>query len=77
MKLEKPILKWSVANTEDSDFTDVTYAILEKWLRLERWNRRYFRAGVAREILWQTNAMPEVGEVDLDNLARMSSTIRR
>jgi hypothetical protein len=63
LKLEKPILKWSVADTEDSDFTDRTYGILKKWLRLERWNRRYFRAGVAREILWEPNEMPKVGEI--------------
>lgn len=63
LKLEKPILKWSVADTEDSEFTDRTYAILKQWLRLERWNRRYFRAGVAREILWKTNEMPKAGDV--------------
>ncbi len=63
LKLKEPILKWSVADTEDSEFIDRTYAILKQWLRLERWNRRYFRAGVAREILWHTNEMPEVGEV--------------
>lgn len=63
LKLEKPILKWSVKDTEDSEFTDRSYAILKKWLRLERWNRRYFRAGVAREILWETNEMPKDGEV--------------
>ena len=63
LKLGKPILKWSVANTEDSEFTDRTYAVLKQWLRLERWNRRYFRAGVAREILWETDEMPKAGEV--------------
>jgi hypothetical protein len=63
LKLGKPILKWSVADTEDSEFTDRTYTILKQWLRLERWNRRYFRAGVAREILWEANEMPAVGEV--------------
>jgi len=63
LKLVKPILKLSVADTENSDFTDRTYDILKKWLHLERWNRRYFRAGVAREILWETNEMPEVGGV--------------
>jgi len=63
LKLERPILKWSVAETEHSEFTRRTYAILKQWLRLERWNRRYFHAGVAREILWETNEMPEVGEV--------------
>ena|GEM_PF-1400598 len=63
LKLEKPILKWSVADTEDSEFTDRTYAILKQWLTLERWNRRYFRAGVAREILWKTNEMPKAGDV--------------
>lgn len=63
LKLQKPILKWSVADTEDNDFTDRTYAILKQWLKLERWNRRYFRAGVAREIKWETNKMPVDGEV--------------
>jgi hypothetical protein len=63
LKLVKPILKLSVADTEDSDFTDRTYGILKKWLLLERWNRRYFRAGVAREILWETNEMAEAGGV--------------
>ncbi len=63
LKLEKPVLKWSVSDTEDSDFTDRSYGILKHWLGLERWNRRYFRAGVAREILWETNRMPEVGQV--------------
>jgi hypothetical protein len=63
LKLEKPILKWSAGDSENSDFTDRSYAILKHWLRLERWNRRYFRAGVAREILWETNKMPEVGQV--------------
>jgi hypothetical protein len=62
LKLEKPILKWSVGDTENSDFTDRSYGILKHWLGLERWNRRYFRAGVAREILWETNMMPEVGQ---------------
>lgn len=61
--LRHPILRWSVAQTEDSDFTDRTYRILKEWLRLERWNRRYFRAGVAREIAWETNAMPEARDV--------------
>jgi len=63
LKLGKPILKWSVADTEDNEFIDRTYAILKQWLKLERWNRRYFRAGVAREIVWETNMMPEEGEV--------------
>jgi hypothetical protein len=63
LKTENPVLKWSVAETEDSDFTDRTYGILKQWLRLERWNRRYFRAGVARDILWETNEIPKVGEV--------------
>ncbi len=63
LKLVKPILKWSVADTENSVFTDRTYGILKQWLQLERWNRRYFRAGVAREIRWETNEMPEAGEV--------------
>ena len=63
LKLVKPILKWSVADTENSVFTDQTYGILKQWLRLERWNRRYFRAGVAREILWETNMMPGAGGV--------------
>ena len=63
LKLEKPILKWSVGATEDADFTERSYAILKHWLRLERWNRRYFRAGVAREILWGTNKLPEVGQI--------------
>jgi hypothetical protein len=62
LKLEKPILKWSVSDTENSDFTDQSYVILKHWLGLERWNRRYFRAGVAREILWETNRMPAVGQ---------------
>ncbi|MFO0823780.1 MAG: hypothetical protein U0792_11790 [Gemmataceae bacterium] len=62
LRLEKPILKWSVSDTENSDFTDRSYGILKHWLGLERWNRRYFRAGVAREILWETNRMPEVGQ---------------
>ncbi len=63
LKLAKPILKLSAADTENSDFTDRTYGILKEWLRLERWNRRYFRAGVAREILWETNEMPRAGKV--------------
>jgi hypothetical protein len=63
LKLEKPILKWSVGDSENPDFSDRSYAILKHWLRLERWNRRYFRAGVARQILWETNEMPEVGQV--------------
>jgi hypothetical protein len=63
LKLLKPILKLSVADTENSDFTDRTYGILKHWLRLERWNRRYFRAGVAHEILWKTNEMPEAGGI--------------
>lgn len=63
LKLERPILKWSVADTEDCGFIDRTYAILKEWVRLERWNRRYFRAGVAREIVWDPNEMPEVGKV--------------
>ncbi len=63
LKLLKPILKLSVAETENSGFTDRTYGILKEWLRLERWNRRYFRAGVAREILWETNEMPEAGGI--------------
>ena len=63
LKLEKPILKWSVADTEDSEFIDRTYAIVKQWLRLERWNRRYFGAGVAREILWEKNEIPEFGDV--------------
>jgi hypothetical protein len=62
LKLEKPILKWSVGDTENSDFTDQSYAILKHWLGLERWNRRYFRAGVDHEILWETNRMPAVGQ---------------
>jgi hypothetical protein len=63
LKLSKPILQLSAADTENSEFTDRAYGTLKKWLRLERWNRRYFRAGVAREILWETNAMPEAGGV--------------
>jgi hypothetical protein len=63
LKLEKPILTWSVGDTEDADFTDRSYAILKHWLGLERWNRRYFRAGVAREIVWDTNKKPEVGQI--------------
>lgn len=63
LKLEKPILKWSVADAEDSGFIDRTYAILKQWLQLERWNRRYFRAGVALEILWDPNEMPKAGDV--------------
>lgn len=63
LKLEKPVVKWSVGDTEGSDFADRIYGILKEWLRLERWNRRYFRAGVAREILWETNEMPKVGDV--------------
>lgn len=61
--LQKPILRWTVADTEDPQFSHRTYGILKEWLRLERWNRRYFRAGVAREITWETNATPEGGDV--------------
>jgi hypothetical protein len=63
LKLVKPNLKSTVADTENSDFTDRTYSVIQEWLRLERWNRRHFRAGVAREILWETNEKPRVGEV--------------
>ena len=63
LKLLKPILKLSVADTENSVFTDLAYGILKEWLRLERWNRRYFRAGVAPEILWETRRYPEAGEI--------------
>jgi hypothetical protein len=63
LKLVKPILKLTVADTENSGFTDLAYSVIKAWLRLERWNRRYFRAGVAREILWETNEKPNVGEV--------------
>jgi hypothetical protein len=63
LKLVKPILKLTVADTENSDFTDRTYSVVKEWLRLERWNRRYFRAGVAREILWETDEKPKEGEV--------------
>ncbi len=45
LKSVKPILKLSVADTENSDFTEHTYDILKNWLRLERWNRRYFARG--------------------------------
>jgi hypothetical protein len=63
LRLGEPILRWSAAATEDIEFSDRTYAILKQWLKLERWNRRYFRAGVAREILWETNKMPTEGGV--------------
>lgn len=63
LNLDTPILNWSVADTEDSEAVERTYAVLKEWLRLERWNRRYFRAGVAREILWETNQTPEIGEI--------------
>jgi hypothetical protein len=63
LKLEKPILKWSVQETESTEFTEHTYMILKQWLHLERWNRRYFRAGVAREIKWETNSLPVEGEI--------------
>ncbi len=48
LRLEKPILRWSAADTEGVEFTDRTYAVLKQWLKLERWNRRYFPRGVAR-----------------------------
>ncbi len=63
LRLEKPILRWSAADTEEIEFTDRTYAVLKHWLKLERWNRRYLSAGVAREILWETNKMPTEGSV--------------
>ena len=63
IKLRTPILRWSVASTEDREFTDRTYGIIKEWLRLERWNRRYFKAGVAREIVWETDQMPQAGAV--------------
>jgi hypothetical protein len=63
IKLQTPILRWSVAATEDREFTDRTYGIIKVWLRLERWNRRYFKAGVAREIVWETDQMPQAGDV--------------
>jgi len=65
LKLERPILTWAAAHTEDADFTERAYGVLKQWLGLERWNRRYFRAGVAREILWDTNEAPKFGEVVL------------
>ncbi|MCB9684956.1 MAG: hypothetical protein H6738_15435 [Alphaproteobacteria bacterium] len=61
--LDKPILRWTVASTEDRDFTERTYASVKAWLQLERWNRRYFKAGVARRITWETGAAPEAAEV--------------
>jgi hypothetical protein len=36
LKLVKPILKLSVADTENAVFTDRAYGILKKWLRQER-----------------------------------------
>jgi hypothetical protein len=61
--LTKPIVRFSVNETEDRNFTDRTYGIVKRWLELERWNRRYFRAGVAREIRWETNEIPAAGNV--------------
>lgn len=62
VRLDRPLLRWSSAQTEDANFIDRAYAVIKEWLRLERWNRRYFRAGVAREIRWETGELPTEGD---------------
>jgi hypothetical protein len=62
----KPILEWTVAQTEEREFTDHAYKVLKAWLSIERWNRRYRRAGIFRQIQWDTNGIPtEQGEAQM------------
>jgi hypothetical protein len=59
--LRKPLLRWTTADTENRAFLDAAYAATKAWLNLERWNRRYRRAGITRQINWETNAVPTEG----------------
>ena len=70
LPLRKPILRWTTGDTEDRGFTGQAYAVLKAWLNIERWNRRYRKAGVARVIRWETNAVPTAeGQVEIWNPA--------
>jgi hypothetical protein len=62
----KPILEWTVADTERREFIDQAYGVLKAWLSFERWNRRYRRVGIFRQIEWETNGIPtEQGEAHM------------
>jgi hypothetical protein len=59
--LRKPILKWNIGDLQSRAFADKAYAVLKAWMSFERWNRRYRRAGIGRQICWETNAVPTDG----------------
>lgn len=56
--LNKPILRMTISDAESPEFTNNAYEVLKAWLTWERWNRRYRRSGIARQIVWETNQVP-------------------
>jgi hypothetical protein len=74
--LSKPILQWSVAETESREFKDNAYEVLKAWFNLERWNRRFRSAGMSRSFAWETNKIPTVQWERISfNPARQSETL--
>lgn len=58
VRLDRPVLRWTVAELEDAEFTELAYRVMKEHLAHERWNRAHRKKGLVGQIQWETNEVP-------------------